>query len=99
VLGAVTALAATRATLAGGVLLLFAYSLGLGVPFIVTGLAFGRLTAFYGRAARPLRIVSLVGGVVLVAFGVLLLTDQLSWLAIEIQQVMRHIGLARLTTS
>jgi cytochrome c-type biogenesis protein len=99
VLGAVTALAASRATLGGGVMLLFAYSLGLGVPFVVTGLAFGRLTAFYARARSGLRVVHLVGGVVLVAFGVVLVTNQLGWLAAEMQQVMRHIGLGRLTTS
>ena len=99
VLGAVTALAASRATLAGGVLLLFAYSLGLGVPFVATGLAFGRLTAFYVRARRRLWAIQLVGGAVLVAFGILLVTNQLGWLAGEMQQVMRHIGLGRLTTS
>lgn len=99
VLGAVTALAASRATLGGGVLLLFAYSLGLGVPFLVTGLAFGRLTSVLARARRGLGVVQLVGGAVLVAFGILLLTNQLGWLAGEMQQLMRHIGLARLTTS
>jgi cytochrome c-type biogenesis protein len=99
VLGAVTALAASRATLGGGVLLLFAYSLGLGVPFVATGLAFGRLTALYARARRGLWVVHLVGGAVLVAFGILLVTNQLGWLAGEMQQVMRHIGLGRLTTS
>jgi cytochrome c-type biogenesis protein len=99
VLGAVTALAASKATLGGGVLLLFAYSLGLGVPFVATGLAFGRLTTLYARARRGLRIVHLVGGAVLVAFGILLVTNQLGWLAVEMQQVMRHIGLGRLTTS
>ena len=99
VLGAVTALAASRATLGGGVVLLFAYSLGLGVPFVATGLAFGRLTAFYARARRRLRAVHLVGGAILVAFGVVLVTNQLGWLASEMQQVMRHIGLGRLTTS
>jgi cytochrome c-type biogenesis protein len=99
VLGAVTALAASKATLGGGVLLLFAYSLGLGVPFVLTGLAFGRLTALYARARRGLRVVHLVGGAILVAFGVLLVTNQLGWLASEMQLVMRHIGLGRLTTS
>jgi len=99
VLGAVTALAATRATLAGGVVLLFAYSLGLGVPFVLTGLAFGRLTGLFARMRRRLAVVHLVGALVLVAFGILLLTNQLGWLAGEMQQVMRHIGLGRLTTS
>ena len=98
-LGAVTALAASRPTLGGRGGLLFAYSLGLGVPFVVTGLAFGRLTALYVRARRRLRAIQLVGGVVLVAFGVLLVTGQLGWLAAEMQQLMRHIGLGRLATS
>jgi cytochrome c-type biogenesis protein len=99
VLGALTALAAARATLVGGVVLLLAYSLGLGVPFVLTGLAFGRLTTLYARARRRLGVVHLVSGVVLVAFGVLLLTDQLGWLASEMQALMRHIGLGRLSTS
>jgi cytochrome c-type biogenesis protein len=99
VLGAVTALAATRATLAGGVLLLFAYSLGLGVPFVLTGLAFGRLTGLFARVRRRLTLIQLVGGAVLVAFGILLVTNQLGWLALQMQDVMRHIGLGRLTTS
>jgi cytochrome c-type biogenesis protein len=99
VLGAVTALAATKSTLVGGVVLLFAYSLGLGVPFLITGLAFGRLTSLYARARRALWAVHVLAGVVLVAFGVLLLVNELSWLATQMQDVMRHIGLGRFTTS
>jgi cytochrome c-type biogenesis protein len=99
VLGAVTALAASKGTLAGGVILLFAYSLGLGVPFVVTGLAFGRLTTLFARARRGMGVVQMFGGLVLIVFGALLVSDQLGWLASEMQQLMRHIGLGRLTTS
>src|SRR5580704_13434561 len=98
VLGAVTALAASKGTLAGGVILLFAYSLGLGVPFVVTGLAFGRLTTLFARARRGMGVVQMFGGLVLIVFGALLVSDQLGWLASEMQQLMRHIGLGRLTT-
>ncbi|HLG66295.1 MAG TPA: cytochrome c biogenesis protein CcdA [Acidimicrobiales bacterium] len=99
VLGAVTALAATRATLAGGVVLLAAYSLGLGVPFLVTGLAFGRLTATLAGMRRGLWAVHAVGGVVLVAFGALLLAGQLGWLSSQVSTLLDHLGLHRLTTS
>ncbi len=99
VLGAVLALATDRSTLAGGVLLLFAYSLGLGVPFLATGLAFGRLTSLYGRARRGLWIVHLVGGAVLVAFGVVLVAGQLGWLSAQFSALLNHLGLHRLTTS
>jgi cytochrome c-type biogenesis protein len=99
VLGAVTALAASRGTLAGGVVLLFAYALGLGVPFLGVGLAFGHLTSRYARAGRTARPLLLVAGGVLVLFGVILLTGHLGWLSAQLQQILRHIGLGRLATS
>jgi cytochrome c-type biogenesis protein len=99
VLGAIFYLATTRSTVAGGAGLLFAYSLGLGVPFLVTGLAFGRLTAVYARARRGLWVVSVVGGVILVAFGALLVAGQLGWLTTELETFLRAIGLGRLATS
>jgi len=99
VLGAVLSLGAARSTLAGGVLLLFAYSLGLGVPFLLTGVAFSRLTAVWARARRSLWVVNLVAGVILVAFGILLLSGQLGWLSTQFQSLLDHLGLHRFTTS
>jgi cytochrome c-type biogenesis protein len=99
VLGAVFAIAATHGTLAGGVVLLFAYSLGLGVPFLLTGVAFSRLTALWARARRSLWVVNLVTGVILVAFGILLVSGQLGWLSSQFQGLLDHLGLHRLTTS
>jgi cytochrome c-type biogenesis protein len=99
VLGAVSALAATRASLAGGVLLLFAYSLGLGVPFVVTGVAFNRLTGLFARARRPLAVVQVVAGVVLIAFGAILVSGNLGWLSAQFTILLDHLGLHALTTS
>ncbi|MGP8058412.1 MAG: cytochrome c biogenesis CcdA family protein [Acidimicrobiales bacterium] len=99
VLAAVLGLAATRSSLGGGVLLLFAYSLGLGVPFLVTGLAFGRLTALYARARHRLWVVHLVAGGILVAFGALLVAGQLGWLSAQFSDLLNHLGLHRLTSS
>jgi len=99
VLGVVLGLAAHNGTLAGGALLLFAYSLGLGVPFLATGLAFGRLTAVLARARRGVSIVEVVAGAVLIAFGILLLTDHLGWVSTQFSTLLRHIGLGRLSTS
>ena len=99
VLGAVLGLAATRATLGSGVLLLVAYSLGLGVPFLVTGLAFGRLTEVMARVRRRLGVVNALAGVLLVAFGVLLVTGELHWVASAVSDALRAVGLGRLTVS
>ncbi len=99
VLAVVLGLAEHNGSLAGGVLLLFAYSLGLAVPFVIAGLAFGRLTSVIGRARRGLWIVEVVGGSILVIFGILLVTDHLGWLSSQFSSFLDHIGLSRLSTS
>jgi cytochrome c-type biogenesis protein len=99
VLGVVLGLAARNGSLPGGVLLLFAYSLGLGVPFLATGLAFGRLTTVFARARRGLWAVEVLAGVILVAFGVVLLTVHMQWISGQLQSLLNHIGLSRLSTS
>jgi cytochrome c-type biogenesis protein len=99
VLGGVLGLAAARATLASGIVLLVAYSLGLGVPFLATALAFGRLTSLVARVRRRLWVVDATSGALLVAFGVLLLTGNLHWLSSVAADVLRGVGLGRLTVS
>lgn len=99
VLGAVLGLAAERATLGGGLVLLVAYSLGLGVPFLATGLAFNRLTTLAARVRRRLWLVNIVAGAALVAFGVLLVTGELHVVSSVAADVLRAIGLGRLTVS
>ncbi len=99
VLGVVLGLAARNGTLPGGVLLLFAYSLGLAVPFVLVGLAFGRLTGLLAKARHWLWAVELAAGVILVLFGVLLLTDHVSWVSTQVSNFLNDIGLGRLSKS
>lgn len=99
VLGVVLGLAGHNGTLAGGVALLFAYSLGLAVPFVLVGVAFGRMTSALARARRWLWVIELVAGVVLVAFGILLLTHNVSWVSTQVSNALHDVGLGRLTTS
>jgi cytochrome c-type biogenesis protein len=99
VLAVVLGLAEHNGSLAGGVLLLFAYSLGLAVPFLLAGLAFGRLTSALARARRGLWVVEAVGGAVLVVFGLLLVTDHLGWISTQFTTLLDHIGLSRLSKS
>ena len=79
--------------------LLVSYSLGLGVPFLATGLAFGRLTSVMARVRRRLWLVDIVAGLGLIIFGALLVTDQLHWVSSLVADVLRDIGLGRLTVS
>lgn len=84
-LAAILALSAGNSTATQGALLLGVYALGLGVPFLVAGLAFTRSLAVIEAVRVHWRLVSLASGAALVAFGVLLITGGLfrltSWLA------------------
>jgi cytochrome c-type biogenesis protein len=100
VLGSVLTLAAgTGGSAAGGVALLLAYSLGLGVPFLLCGLALGRMTDALARVRSRLRMIDLVGGAVLVAFGLLLLSGDVSIISSHIAGWLRDLHLSRLSSS
>ena len=76
VLGSILALSASVQSAA----LLVAYSIGLGIPFLLVGLAIDQATRFLRRLHRYLRGIQIVTGVFLVIFGVLLFMDWLSLL-------------------
>jgi cytochrome c-type biogenesis protein len=96
VLTSVLALAAVQDRAAEGALLLAVYSLGLGLPFLITGLLFGRLTSAFTFVKRHLRGITLASGVSLAAFGVLLVFNQLTWVTVQLQSGLRAIGLEEL---
>lgn len=81
ILAGVLVLAATQETVAQGVMMLIAYSLGLGIPFIATGLAINRFLNVFSRIKKHMRLVEMVAGVLLVAVGVLVATDSLQILS------------------
>jgi cytochrome c-type biogenesis protein len=100
VLASVLALAAgTGGSAAGGVALLMAYSLGLGVPFLLTGLAFGRMTDLMARVRGRLRLIDLVGGAILIVFGVLLLTGNVDVISAHVSNWLHDLHLDRLSVS
>jgi cytochrome c-type biogenesis protein len=81
ILAGVLVLAAQQETVTQGVFLLTAYSLGLGIPFIATGLAINRFLNFFGRMKTHMKLVEIGAGVLLVAVGVLVATDSLQALS------------------
>jgi cytochrome c-type biogenesis protein len=100
VLGSVLSLAAgTGGSATSGIALLLAYSLGLGVPFLLFGLAFGRMTDLLARVRGRLRLVNLVGGAVLIVFGILLVTGNVAVLSDHISTWLQDLHLARLSDS
>ena len=81
ILGSILLLASERASLPKGILLLWVYSLGLAVPFLLTSLGIDRFLGFYGRFRRHLNTVEILSGVLLIAIGGLILAGHFTWLA------------------
>ncbi len=98
VLAGVLTQASQRDTLASGVALLFAYSLGLGVPFIATGLALDRLAPVFSWVRKYSRPLMVVAGAQLIAFGILLFSGRVGWLAGRITELLDALGLDFLTS-
>jgi cytochrome c-type biogenesis protein len=96
VLTSILAVAAGTGSPLSGALLLAVYSVGLGVPFLVTGLAFGRLAGALGWVKHHVQGLTIASSFALAAFGVLLVTDRLVWLTGEMQQALDAVGLGGL---
>jgi len=93
ILGSILTLAATADRSLTGASLLAAYSAGLGLPFLLTGLLFGHLSGAFAWVKRNMRTIVIGSGVSLMFFGVLLMTNQLIRITTELQSVLRAIGL------
>jgi len=81
VLAGIYLLASNTATVAQGAVLLLAYSAGLGIPFLLTGLALSSMTGWLRRVNRHLGIVSKITGIFLIFMGVLLFMDRLTFIS------------------
>ena len=84
-LGTVTKLAYTEATAGRGALLAFAYCVGLGVPFVIVAVAFGRLTRALDWVRTHQRSLTVFGGGLMIGLGVLLVTGWWDTLIIELR--------------
>ena len=61
--------------------LLAVYSLGLGLPFLVIGVAFDSIRPLLRRINRYSHVIYIISGLLLIAIGVLVLTNKLTWLS------------------
>lgn len=81
ILAGILLYASQQETVTQGVVLLSAYSAGLGIPFILAGLAVNWFFAASARLKTQMRKVEIVSGALLIGVGLLLLTDRLSVIA------------------
>ena len=78
ILAGILALASEQGTVTRGVFLLLVYSMGLGVPFLLTSLGLNRFLSFYTRFKKHFRALEIVSGVLVMAIGILIFTDQMT---------------------
>ncbi len=97
-LGAIVTAAGTSSSALRGAFLLAIYCAGLGVPFLVTGLAFGKVTAALKVVKRHYPIVIGTGGVILIGMGVLIWTGQFTVLNIHVDHWLNSLGLPNLNS-
>jgi cytochrome c-type biogenesis protein len=79
ILAGILALALNSATVWRGAYLLAIYSLGLGLPFLIIGVAFDSIAPLLKRIHRYSNLIYLISGLLLVVVGVLVLTNNLIW--------------------
>tara|TARA_B100001057_G_C22855053_1_gene952377 strand:+ start:1146 stop:1853 length:708 start_codon:yes stop_codon:yes gene_type:complete len=77
ILGSILVLAATEESINKGILLLIMYSLGLALPFILSGYLIQKFLIFSKNFKKNINLVSKIGGIILLITGILILTNQL----------------------
>jgi cytochrome c-type biogenesis protein len=96
VLGSVLVLASASGTVARGIVLLTAYSLGLAAAFLLVGLAFARTIGGFRVVRDNWRYLRVVSGAILVALGLLLFFHREWWLYVGLRRALDALGLGEL---
>ena len=92
-LGAILTAASLSESTGRGAYLLGWYSAGLAIPFLLTAVAFNRMTTLFDVVKRHYAAIVAVGGAILVVMGVLIWTGELTQLNIEAQKLLDSVGL------
>ncbi len=93
VLAAILQLAAAQDTVGRGMMLLFLFSMGLGVPFIAAGVGVTKVYSGVRFLQRRLKWINAASGLLMVGFGVLFVTGRISDLSSLISSLMIRLGL------
>ena len=95
ILGSILALASIEETLSKAILLLSSYSLGLAIPFILSGYLIQKFLLFSKNFKKNINLISKIGGIILLITGILILTNQLQAIGfyiIKIFPFMQNFG-------
>ena len=97
-LAAILAAASTADSVGNGGLLLFFYSLGLAIPFLLMAMAFDKATVAFSWLRDRYLVITFISGAILILMGILILSGELTRLNVEAQQLLNSLGLDFLYT-
>ena len=92
VLGSILALATTESSISKGVLLLSFYSLGLAIPFVLSGYGVSKFLEFSKNFKKNIRRISISGGIVLLITGILIITNKLQTIGYFLLEALPFLG-------
>ena len=87
ILGSILALASIEETLSKAIILLTCYSIGLAIPFVLSGYLIQRFLVFSKNFKKNISLISKIGGIILLITGILILTNQLQAIGFYIIKV------------
>jgi cytochrome c-type biogenesis protein len=88
-LGSILSIATSEGSVLFGVELLLVYSIGLGIPFLITSLALNTFLHHMPKVTKHMKVITTISGLVLIAIGVLLVTDRFT----ELSNLFQSMGL------
>ena len=88
ILASILMIAATSGQVGQGIGLLFAYSVGLGIPFVLASLALHRFVVLFSRFKKHIRLFEIITGLFLVVVGLLIFTNGLTLLSQKLTMLM-----------
>ena len=92
VLGSILALAATESSIGKGILLLSFYSLGLAIPFVLSGYGISKFLEFSKNFKKNIRRISILGGIILLITGILIITNKLQIIGYFLLEALPFLG-------
>lgn len=88
ILSSILILASTQETLNQGAILLIFYSLGLGIPFILTALFINKFLSVFNSIKKYYKQIEIVSGILLILIGILIITDGFNKITIYLMKVL-----------
>ncbi len=88
-LGSILSIATSEGSILFGVELLLVYSIGLGIPFLITSLALNTFLRHVPKVTKHMRVITTISGLILIAIGLLLVTDRFT----ELSNLFQSMGL------